>query len=77
MQLEHVERLIEAVNKRDDAELLLLAIAAFVEWQTVTLAARGMDHVLRHIDEAVVQEAIAAAQECSTRAIEEAATNLH
>lgn len=64
LQVTNIVELLDEEMKKGNAK----AAAAFIEWTALTVMIGHMDHVLCHIDPAVVQAAVEATMKCDNDA---------
>lgn len=72
IQVTNIVELLDEEMKKGNVK----ATAAFIEWTALTVMVGHMDHVLCHIDPAVVEAAVLAATQCSGPA-EGNSTHMH
>lgn len=61
LKVTNIIELLDEEMKKGNAK----AAAAFIEWTALTVMVGHMDHVLCHIEPAVLEEAVRKSQECS------------
>lgn len=72
IEVTNIVELLDEEMKKGNAK----AAAAFIEWTALTVMVGHMDHVLCHVDPAVIEAAVIAAAQCSGSA-EGDSTHVH